>query len=147
MHPAPRTADDCSTMWRTLPQPSQDAMPKIVSSAALSALAASLVLAFPVHAAAPAAKAQAIVKEAPLRAHLAFLASDALEGRGTGQRGGELTVTYLETQALAAGLKPGDGTSVRQEVKIAGVRPLPQQSNVGLVAGGQALPLPVGVDG
>ena len=39
------------------------------------------------------------VREAPLRAHLAFLADDLLEGRGTGQRGGDLAVRYLETQA------------------------------------------------
>ncbi|WP_020653569.1 M28 family peptidase [Massilia niastensis] len=119
-------------------------MYKIVSSVVLTALAGSLALAYPAHA---AGKAQAAtVKEAPLRAHLAFLSSDAVEGRGTGQRGGELTVTYLETQALAAGLKPANGASFRQPVKIAGVRSLPQQSNVGIVAGGQALPLQFGAD-
>lgn len=118
-------------------------MHKIVSSVVLTALASSLALAYPAHA---ANKATAVVKEAPLRGHLAFLSSDALEGRGTGQRGGELTVTYLETQALAAGLQPANGTSFRQEVKIAGVRPLPQQSNVGIVAGGQALPMAFGAD-
>ncbi|MGX4643772.1 M28 family peptidase [Massilia sp. SYSU DXS3249] len=120
-------------------------MHKIVSSVVLTALASSLAIAYPAHAAANKAQA-ATVKEAPLRGHLAFLASDAVEGRGTGQRGGELTVTYLETQALAAGLKPANGNSFRQEVKIAGVRPLPQQSNVALVAGGQALPLNFGAD-
>ncbi|MBD8532711.1 MULTISPECIES: M28 family peptidase [unclassified Massilia] len=119
-------------------------MHKIVSSVVLTALASSLALAYPAHAANKAATA--VVKEAPLRGHLAFLSSDALEGRGTGQRGGELTVTYLETQALAAGLQPANGTSFRQEVKIAGVRPLPQQSNVGIVAGGQALPMAFGAD-
>ncbi|MBQ5946169.1 M28 family peptidase [Massilia sp. ST3] len=122
-------------------------MHKIVSFVVLTALAGSLALAYPAHAAAKKqAVSQATVKEAPLRAHLAFLASDAVEGRGTGQRGGELTVTYLETQALAAGLKPANGASFRQPVKIAGVRALPQQSNVGIVAGGQALPLQFGAD-
>ena len=109
----------------------------------LSALASSLALAYPAHA---AGKQEATVQEAPLRGHLAFLASDALEGRGTGQRGGELTVTYLESQALAAGLQPANGKSFRQEVKIAGVRPLPQQSNVAILAGGQALPMNFGTD-
>ena len=119
-------------------------MHKIVSSVVVTALASSLALAFPAHA---ANKAQAAtVQEAPLRGHLAFLASDAMEGRGTGQRGGELTVTYLENQALAAGLKPANGNSFRQEVKIAGVRPLPEKSNVGIVANGQALPLTFGAD-
>eukprot|EP01032_Pedospumella_encystans_P025040 gene25040-28308_t len=53
-------------------------------------------------AAKAAQQKQPKVQEAPLRAHLAFLSSDLLEGRGTGQRGGDLTVAYLETQALAA---------------------------------------------
>ena len=87
-----------------------------------------------------------LLKEPALRAHLSFLADDLLEGRGTGQRGGELTVTYLESQAMAAGLKPANGNSYRQEVKIAGVRPLPEKSNVGVVAGGQALPMQFGAD-
>ena len=119
-------------------------MHKIVSSVVVTALASSLALAYPAHAAGKASAAT--VKEAPLRAHLAFLASDAVEGRGTGQRGGELTVTYLETQAMAAGLQPANGASYRQEVKIAGVRALPEQSNVGVYAGGQALPLNFGAD-
>jgi len=106
-------------------------------------IAASLVLAFSAHAAQPADKAivPAVVQEAPLRAHLAFLSSDALEGRGTGQRGGELTVTYLETQALAAGLLPANKGSYRQSVRIAGVKAQPQESSVALVAGGKPLAL------
>jgi Zn-dependent M28 family amino/carboxypeptidase len=118
-------------------------MHKIVSSLILSALAGSLALAFPTHA---QTRAKATVQEAPLRAHMAFLSSDALEGRGTGQRGGELTVTYLETQAAAVGLKPGNGKSFRQPVKIAGVRALPEKSNVGIVANGKAVPLQFGAD-
>jgi opacity protein-like surface antigen len=50
----------------------------------VSALAASVALALPAVAANKAA--QPVVQEAPLRAHLAFLSSDLLEGRGTGQR-------------------------------------------------------------
>ena len=118
-------------------------MHKIVSSLILSALAGSLALAFPTHA---QNRTKATVQEAPLRAHMAFLSSDALEGRGTGQRGGELTVTYLETQAAAVGLKPGNGKSFRQPVKIAGVRSLPEKSNVGIIANGKAVPLQFGAD-
>jgi Zn-dependent M28 family amino/carboxypeptidase len=121
----------------------QDSMHKKLSSAA-TLLASSLALAFPAHAA--KVTATPVVHEAPLRAHLAFLASDVLEGRGTGQRGGELAVTYLENQALAIGLQPANGTSFRQPVKIAGVKSSPEQSNVALVAGGQALPLTFGQD-
>ncbi len=118
-------------------------MHKIVSSLILSVLAGSLALAFPTHA---QTRAKATVQEAPLRAHMAFLSSDVLEGRGTGQRGGELTVTYLETQAAAVGLKPGNGKSFRQPVKIAGVRSLPEKSSVGIVANGKAVPLQFGAD-
>ncbi len=119
-------------------------MHKTVSSLVLTALAGSLALAYPAVA---ADKAQAVtIKEQPLRAHVAFLSSDVVEGRGTGQRGGELTVTYLATQAMAAGLQPANGDSYLQPVKIAGVRSLPQQSNLALVAGGQKLPLQFGSD-
>jgi len=119
-------------------------MHKMLSSLARSAIATSLALAFSVHAA-PAAKLP-IVKEAPLRGHLAFLSSDLLEGRGTGQRGGDLTVAYLEAQAMSAGLKPANGNSFRQAVKIAGVKAAPESSNVGIEAGGKALPLAFGKD-
>ena len=62
------------------------------------------------------------VDEVTLRAHLAFLADDMLEGRGTGQRGGELTVRYLETQLQVLGLQPANGASYRQSVKLSGIR-------------------------
>ena len=58
--------------------------------------------------------------ERTVRAHLAFLADDVLEGRGTGQRGGELAVRYLETQLQALGLAPANGASYRQKVALGG---------------------------
>ncbi len=88
------------------------------------ALAAGLVLASHNVFAQP----QPVVAEGPLRAHLAFLADDLLEGRGTGQRGGELAVRYLETQAAAIGLKPAAGAGYRQAVKMVGTRTLPTSS-------------------
>jgi Zn-dependent M28 family amino/carboxypeptidase len=105
-----------------------------------TAFAASFAFAVSAHAAAPA------VKEAPLRAHLAFLSSDLLEGRGTGQRGGDLTVAYLEAQARALGLKPGNGNSFRQPVGIAGVKAAPEGSSLAIEAGGKAQPLAFGKD-
>ena len=66
------------------------------------------------------AQQQPVVTEAPLRAHLSFLADDLLEGRGTGQRGGDLAVRYLETQAAVIGLKPLPGGGYRQPVRIEG---------------------------
>lgn len=76
------------------------------------------------------------VQEGPLRAHLAFLADDLLEGRGTGQRGAELTVRYLETQLQALGLQPARGDSYRQPVSLLGLRTLPGRSLLSFMGGG-----------
>jgi Zn-dependent M28 family amino/carboxypeptidase len=62
------------------------------------------------------------VQEAPIRAHMAFLADDLLEGRGTGQRGGDLAVRYLEAQLRALGLRPFNGGSFLQRVDLVGVK-------------------------
>ncbi len=113
-------------------------MQTLFSSLIHTALAAGLL----VQAAAPAhaAPARPVVQEAPLRGHLSFLSNDVMEGRGTGQRGGDLTVAYLEAQAIAAGLLPVNG-SYRQPVKIAGMVTLPQQSSLSIKAGGQLYPM------
>jgi Zn-dependent M28 family amino/carboxypeptidase len=84
------------------------------------------------------AQPQPVVAEAPLRAHLAFLADDLLEGRGTGQRGGDLAVRYLETQAAAIGLKPAAGKGYLQSVKMVGTTTLPT-SAVRFQAGGKTI--------
>ncbi len=107
----------------------------------LPALAAGLVLA----GQAFSAQTLPVVAEAPLRAHLAFLADDLLEGRGTGQRGGELTVRYLETQAAAIGLKPAAGNGYRQVVKMVGTRTLPT-SSVKFDVGGKTIAPALGAD-
>ncbi|MYM39961.1 M28 family peptidase [Duganella qianjiadongensis] len=120
-------------------------MQKMTPSYLACAVAMSLALAFPVHAGSGNNGGTA-VKEAPLRAHLAFLASDVLEGRGTGQRGADLTVAYLEAQTQALGLKPGNGDSFRQSVMIAGVKTDAAASTLALQAGGQALPIRFGDD-
>lgn len=61
-----------------------------------------------------------------IRAHLAFLADDALEGRAPGTRGGRLAAQYIAAQLEAAGLAPGasDGTYY-QPVSLVGVTPTP----------------------
>ena len=41
-----------------------------------------------------------------LRAHMAFLADDLLEGRGTGTRGYQLAANYVRAQFEEMGLKP-----------------------------------------
>jgi Zn-dependent M28 family amino/carboxypeptidase len=62
-----------------------------------------------------------------IRAHVRFLASDLLEGRGTGQRGGDLAAEYMATQFSLYGLKPaGDDGSYMQKVPLVGITPEPE---------------------
>jgi Zn-dependent M28 family amino/carboxypeptidase len=95
-------------------------------------------MALPLFAHAAAKQTQPVVTEAPLRAHLAFLADDMLEGRGTGQRGGDLAVRYLETQAAAIGLKPANGNSYRQAVQMVGQKTL-EGSSITFDVGGKTI--------
>jgi Zn-dependent M28 family amino/carboxypeptidase len=58
-----------------------------------------------------------------IRAHVRFLAHDLLEGRGTGQRGGDLAAEYIATQFALDRLKPaGDGGTYFQNVPMVGVK-------------------------
>ena len=62
-----------------------------------------------------------------IRAHVKFLADDLLEGRGTGQRGGDIAAAYIATQFALDGLKPaGDGGSYLQRVPLVGVTAQPE---------------------
>ena len=64
-----------------------------------------------------------------IRAHVKFLSSDLLEGRGTGQRGGEMAAEYLATQFALYGLKPaGDQGTYFQEVPMVEVKTLDETS-------------------
>ncbi len=51
--------------------------------------------------------ALAVIDSAGLRAHIAVLASDEFEGRGTGTPGEEKTIAYIREQMQAAGLEGG----------------------------------------
>jgi Zn-dependent M28 family amino/carboxypeptidase len=63
------------------------------------------------------------IDENALRAHIKFLASDLLEGRGTGARGGELAAAYLAAQLETLGLKgAGANGSFLQPVSLVGVK-------------------------
>ena len=77
---------------------------------------------------APAAEAPLpqIDKE-KIRAHVKYLSSDELEGRGTGQRGGDMAADYIGKQFASYGLKPaGDNGTFFQEVPMVGVKTLPE---------------------
>jgi Peptidase family M28/PA domain len=51
-----------------------------------------------------------------IRAHVTFLASDLLEGRGTATRGYNIAAEYVAAQYLLAGLEPGANGSWYQDV-------------------------------
>lgn len=70
-----------------------------------------LLLAVPMLAAFPAAAQELTPGEAALKAHVAFLASDAMKGRDTGSPELAITEQYVAAQMLAAGLKPGGPNS------------------------------------
>ncbi len=77
-----------------------------------------------------------------IRAHVKFLASDLLEGRGTGQRGGDIAAEYIATQFELDGLKPGaEGGSYFQDVPMVSVKTLPDSSFKFVPANGEAITL------
>jgi hypothetical protein len=62
-----------------------------------------------------------------IRWHVRFLSHDLLEGRGTGQRGGDIAAEYMATQFAEYGLKPaGDNGSYLQKVPLIGITTLPE---------------------
>ena len=67
-----------------------------------------------------------------IRAHVKFLSSDLLEGRGPGTRGGDLAAEYIASQFGLLGLKPGgDNGTFFQRVPLIGAEP---QSSAALSA-------------
>jgi Zn-dependent M28 family amino/carboxypeptidase len=61
-----------------------------------------------------------------IRAHVKYLASDELEGRGTGQKGGDVAADYIAAQFKSYGLKPaGENGTYFQRVPMVGVKTLP----------------------
>ncbi len=64
-----------------------------------------------------------------IRWHVRYLAHDLLEGRGTGQRGGDLAAEYIATQFAEYGLKPaGDHGTYMQKVPLVGITTMPETS-------------------
>ncbi len=61
-----------------------------------------------------------------IRAHVKYLASDVLEGRGMNQKGSDLAADYIAAQFKSYGLKPaGENGTYFQQVPMVGVRTLP----------------------
>src|SRR3954447_24500311 len=69
-----------------------------------------------------------------IREHTRFLSSDLLEGRGVGQRGGEIAAEYIATQLALAGAKPaGANGTYFQPVPLVGVETTPEATLSGAV--------------
>ncbi|NWG70187.1 MAG: M28 family peptidase [Parvularculaceae bacterium] len=83
----------------------------------LSSVAARLSAAALVLLSVPAAAETAVSPES-LKSHVAYLASDALEGRQPGTAGYESAAAYVERAFKKAGLKPGADRKWRQSVPL-----------------------------
>src|SRR5688572_11327147 len=65
------------------------------------------------------AVAQDAIRPSALAAHMRFLASDLLEGRGAGTRGYDLAAAYVAAVLESYGLAPaGDSGTYMQRVKL-----------------------------
>lgn len=82
-----------------------------------------------------------------IRAHVRFLSHDLLEGRGTGQRGGDLAAEYIATQFALYGLAPaGDNGTYMQKVPMVGITPSPETTFALVPARGAVMSLKVSDD-
>lgn len=82
--------------------------------------------ALPAQIRSPATRLARAASATSYRAHLEFLASDLLEGRGPATRGGELAAAYIATQFRRLGLEPaGDSGSFLHRVPVIAHTPEP----------------------
>jgi len=59
-----------------------------------------------------------------IETHVRFLSHDLLEGRGTGQRGGDIAAQYIAAQFALYGLKAaGENSTYLQKVPMVGITP------------------------
>jgi len=79
-----------------------------------------------------------------IRAHVRYLSHDLLEGRGTGQRGGDIAAEYIGTQFALYGLKPaGENGSYMQKVPMVGITTAPESTFVLAAANGEVRSLKI----
>ncbi|HZI57771.1 MAG TPA: peptidase M28, partial [Verrucomicrobiae bacterium] len=71
---------------------------------------------------AAAQKAMNAIDAEKIRATVKYLSDDALQGRGTGQKGGDMAADWIAAQLKSYGLAPaGDEGSYFQQVNFFGV--------------------------
>ena len=79
-------------------------------------------------------------------AHVAFLASDDLQGRDTGSEGHTKAADYVAGQFKAAGLAPAGTAGYRQPVQFTSRKIVEAQSSLALVRDGKVDPVALGPD-
>ena len=90
-----------------------------------------------------AQQAASLIDPERIRAHVRFLSSDLLEGRGPGKRGAELAAEYIGTEFALNGLKPaGDNGTFFQKVDLYAVHTDEAATRFTLVPAGKA-PMPL----
>ncbi|HMS10125.1 MAG TPA: hypothetical protein PKE66_11610, partial [Pyrinomonadaceae bacterium] len=70
----------------------------------------------------PAQTMEARFDGAKMRERVKRLSADDFEGRGPGNAGSKKAADYIAAQMKAAGIKPGNGKSYFQNVKLVGVK-------------------------
>src|SRR5215470_17361493 len=79
-----------------------------------------------------------------IRAHVKYLASEELEGRGMNQKGGDAAAQYLADQFKSYGLKPaGDNGTYFERVPMVGVQTQPDTSFTLVPNSGSPVPLKI----
>ena len=69
-----------------------------------------------------------------IRATVKYLSDDALQGRGTGQKGGDMAADWIAAQFKSYGLMPaGDQGTYFQQVNFFGVTTDPKQTQFAFV--------------
>jgi Zn-dependent M28 family amino/carboxypeptidase len=80
------------------------------------------------------------IRQSAIRAHLAFLADDLLEGRAPGSRGAAVAARYIAAQLAAAGVEPMRGSHY-QTVPLTGWRADPRRVTLDFEARGRSTTL------
>ena len=82
-----------------------------------------------------------------IREHVKYLSSDLLEGRGTGQKGGDEAAEYIATQFKNYGLKAaGENGTYFQDVPMVGIKTQPETTFSLAPANGKSLSLKMADD-
>jgi Zn-dependent M28 family amino/carboxypeptidase len=81
-----------------------------------------------------AQKAMNAIDAEKIRASVKYLSDDKLQGRGTGQKGGDMAADWLAAQFKSYGLVPaGDGDTYFQNIRFFGVTTDPKQTQFSFV--------------